>query len=457
MNRMNKLLCASLVTLAYSASGFAAVTAEEAAALGKALTPWGAEKAGNKAGTIPAYGDGIKAPASYDKSKPGVRPDPFADDKVLYSVTAANLAAHADKLSEGTQTMLKKYPNMRIDVYPTRRTMEYPDWVQANSIKNATACKAGESGLSLEGCYSGVPFPVPKNGNEVMWNHIVKYSSPDARAARFQSWVVDASGHQILQGEQDGTYTSEFFNKDWTGPVPTGVDFYQLRVDITGPARKAGEKRIILESTKMGANGTRVWQYLPAQRRVKQSPDLAYDTPQPQSGGAQTMDDVGAFQGALDRFDFKLIGKKEMLIPYNTFKMHAGGTCSLEKLLTPSFMNPDCIRWELHRVWVVEGALKEGARHVYKKRMFYFDEDAPAAGVSDSFDHAGKPYRANWVLPYAFYEGEGHSFDASVTYDLSTGIYATTAIATELGGFKMIPRKSKNYYTADSLTTSGIR
>ena len=457
MNSMNKLLCASLAMLAYCGPSAAAATAEELASLGSGLTPWGAEKAGNKAGTIPEYGVAVKVPSGYDKTKPGVRPDPFADDKPKFSINAANMATHADKLSEGVQAMLKKYPTMRLDVYPTRRTMVYPDWIRANSVKNATACKSVDNNLTLEGCYAGVPFPLPKTGTEVMWNHLVKYSTPESRGARFQSWVVDGSGRQILQGEQYGVYNSEFYSKAWTGPVPVGTDFSQLRVDITGPARKAGEKRQILESSKMGPGGTRVWQYLPAQRRVKQSPDLAYDTPQPQSGGAQTMDDVGAFQGALDRFDFKLIGKKEVFIPYNTAKIQAGGSCSTENLLKPNFMNPDCVRWELHRVWVVEGVVKPGVRHVYAKRVMYFDEDAPGAGISDSFDQAGKPYRVNWVLPYPMYEAEAFSTDRCVTYDLATGVYAETANATELGGFSLIPLKPKSYFTADALATSGIR
>ena len=104
-----------------------------------------------------------------------------------------------------------------------------------------------------------------------------------------------------------------WYDERTTGVVPVGTDFFRYRHDVQGPARKAGESLLILESTKMGSGGTRIWQYLPGQRRVKMSPDLAYDTPMPQSDGTQTMDDLRGFNGALDRFDFKLIGKREML------------------------------------------------------------------------------------------------------------------------------------------------
>lgn len=456
---MRYTMLSALLVTAISAPASVHAAADELKQLGTTLMPWGAEKAANKDASIPAYTGQVKVPASYDAKKPGVRPDPFADEKPLFSVDAKNMAQYADQLSEGVKEMLQKYPTFRLDVYPSHRTMVYPKWVQENSIKNASACKVADNNLTLEGCFGGVPFPLPKNGSEVMWNHVVKYSAPEGWGARFQSWVVDASGTATLQGDQVAAYNAPFFNQKEAGANPVGTDFFQYRADISGPARKAGEKLLILESTKMGtaAGGTRVWQYLPGQRRVKMSPDLAYDTPQPQGGGAQTMDDVRAFAGALDRFDFKLIGKKEMFIPYNTFKMQAGGTCSTNELLTPKHFNPDCVRWERHRVWVVEGKPKAGVRHIYSKRVMYFDEDAPGAGISDSYDAAGKPYRVNMVFPYPFYEAEAQATDRFATFDLSTGSYAEAVGATETGGWYLIPRKPTSYFTADSLASSGVR
>ncbi len=61
--------------------------------------------------------------------------------------------------------------------------------------------------------------------------------------------------------------------------------------------------------------------YLPGQRRVKAAPDVAYDTPNPGTAGATTYDDAFMFNGAMDRYDFKLIGKKEMYVPYNAYKL----------------------------------------------------------------------------------------------------------------------------------------
>jgi hypothetical protein len=447
------------LSLLYSALALATPGADDVARLGKNLLPWGAEKAGNADGSIPAYSGQLAVPAGYDPAKPGVRPDPFADEKPLYSVTAANMAEHVDKLSDGLKAMLAKYPTFRMDVYPSHRTMVYPQWVQDNSIRNATSCKSIADGkeVYLKGCYAGIPFPLPQDGLQVMWNHVVKYSAPESWEARFQSWLVDASGTVTLQGDNVAAYRSPFYDRNSSEPNPVGTDYFKYRHDTSAPARKAGERLLLLESTRMGNGGTRVWQYLPGQRRVKLAPDLAYDTPNPQSGGAATMDDARAFAGALDRFDFKLVGKKEMLIPYNTFRMQAGGSCSNKQRLTPNHLNPDCVRWELHRVWVVEATVKSGVRHVYPKRIMYWDEDTAGAGISDGFDASGKVYRVNVVYPYPMYEGEAQSTDMYTTFDLATGVYSEQVGAVESGGWYMIPAKSSTYFTADSLGASGIR
>jgi hypothetical protein len=122
MKSQLKLLAAALA-LAFAASAQAAVTAEEAKALGTTLTPIGAEKGANKDGTIPAYTGGLTTPPAGFKSGDGIRPNPFANEKPRLQIDAKNMAQHADKLTEGTKAMLQKYPTFRVDVYPTHRTV----------------------------------------------------------------------------------------------------------------------------------------------------------------------------------------------------------------------------------------------------------------------------------------------------------------------------------------------
>ena len=108
---MKFLVKSAAVALAITGclSASAEVSPDEAKQLSDTLTPWGAEKAGNKDGSIPAYTGGLtKPPASYDPAKKGMLPDPFADEKPLYSVNAKNMAQYADKLSEGVKAALAR-------------------------------------------------------------------------------------------------------------------------------------------------------------------------------------------------------------------------------------------------------------------------------------------------------------------------------------------------------------
>lgn len=457
MNHIFRLTTAAAL-IGSSVAAMAAVGADEAKQLGTTLTPWGAEKAGNKAGTIPAYTDGqVKPPANYDPKKPGVRPDPFAEEKPLYSVTAANMAQHADQLSDTAKALLQKYPSFRMDVFPTHRTQRYPAYVNDRSLKNAAACKSVNNGLTIEGCYGGVPFPIPKTGNEVMWNHNLRYHTP-SYVGSFRNFLVDSGGGINMQGENElwGEYPTVYPEKN--GVLSPSDPYWLIRVNSTGPARKAGEKLSFIDYLDPIQNPRKVWQYLPGQRRVKLAPDLAYDTPNPQSGGATLMDEASLFLGALDRFDFKLIGKKEMLIPYNVFKLFDEAACPEAKRYLKGHIGPDCLRWELHRVWEVEATLKPGARHAYAKRKFYFDEDQPGVGASDNYDAAGKLYRGLFGLYTPFYETTDQGYaDGSVTYDFQTGAYliqVDTARGYLLPSAKPQPLR---FYTGDALAGEGVR
>ena len=117
---------------------------------------------------------------------------------------------------------------------------------------------------------------------------------------------------------------------------------------------------------------------------------------------------------------FARVGKKEKLLPYNSFKAVDLKECPIEKMLTRNFPNPDCMRYELHRVWVVEATLKPQYRHIYKKRRFFWDEDGFVAGTTENYDAAGKLYRMIAPLQYPYPEGGAH-FSSYIGYDVQTG------------------------------------
>lgn len=437
-------------------SALAEVSPEEAKQLGSSLTPWGAEKAGNKDGSIPAYTGGLTTPpASYNPSKKGILTDPFADEKPLFSVNAKNMAQYADNLSAGVKAALAKYPDARLDVYPSHRTATYPKRVVDNTLKNATQCK--EVGPKLVNCVGGLPFPIPKTGTQLTWNHQLAFmgASFTGRAATV---FTDAAGKTVVMGVNDYWFDYPYYASSNNG---TNVSNHErTRYDYVEPARVAGEK--ILLHYKIDNAPTSVWQYLPGQRRTKLSPDLAYDTPHPQSGGTAGMDQLYGFYGPTDRFDFKIVGKKEMLIPYNNFKMFSQ-ECSLDKFFRKSFPNPDCLRWEMHRVWVVEGTLKEGKRHIFSKRVLYLDEDTYNVGVYDNYDMSGKIYRFAIQLGTPAYNDPelGTSGLATMHFDLQMGAWLMDNYASPNAPIKGAANTSlkmpEREWQPDALSGGGIR
>ncbi|TVO63606.1 DUF1329 domain-containing protein [Denitromonas ohlonensis] len=449
MKLTNTLLPAAL-TLALSSAAVAAVTPDEAKQLGATLTAIGAEKAANKDGTIPAYAGGLTtAPAAF-KAGDGVRPNPYAAEKPRLSIDGKNMAQHADKLTEGAKALLQKYASFRIDVYPTQRSVAFPKFVTDNTAKCAVTAKTNNEGRSMEGCHAGFPFPIPKTGYEAMWNHLVRFNG-QAYKSKYRNLNVDASGRVTLATE--GNSVQEF--PYWDASKDSADTYWRIKLMYTGPARRAGEGLLIVDPLDVGEKDRRAWTYLPGQRRVKVAPDLSHDTPNPGTAGGNTFDDVFIFNGSMDRFDFKLVGKKEMIVPYNDYAAVYGA--KQDELLKPNHMNPDLVRWELHRVWVVEATLRDGKRHVYGKRVFYLDEDSWAALASDEYDGRGQLYRAGFAYMTPSYDLPAPYTDMFGHYDLVAGIYSLTGFIAETGGVRHTEPASEREWSADSLAGAGIR
>jgi hypothetical protein len=416
---------------------FAAVTAEEAKQLGTTLTPFGAIKAGNADGSIPAYTGGLtKAPDGF-KPDNGFWVDPFKDEKPVLRIDHNNMAQHAGLLSEGQKHLLSKYPGYYINVYPAHRTAAYPKKVLDATIRNATACKTTKEGLAVErACRGGLPFPIPKTGYEVMWNQILRYQGETAiTTSASRSWVVDSSGKAVATAEQATFQDFVYYQSDVADRDP---DMAWRTYSISkSPARRAGEMTGLADYIDPVDRPRKAWSYTPGLRRVKLSPEFSYDTPVASMGGVTLFDELFVFSGIMDRFDFKLIGKKEMYIQYNAYK-NLYDCPTVEKALLPNHVNPECERWEKHRVWVVEATLKSGQRHVYSKRTYYFDEDLSGAANYDAFDQNGQLYRTLFLAASPMYDKQIPFAAKNVVYDFNKGMYAYVNDVM-VGGYKVLP------------------
>jgi hypothetical protein len=160
----------------------------QAVRLGQDLTPLGAERAGNAAGTIPAWSGGVAPPADY---QPGMHhPDPFAADPLLYRVDQGNLGEYASLLPEGLKALLERYPEFHLRVFPSRRSAAAPQRIYDATRFNAVSAELIANGNGIQGAAAGIPFPLPQDGMEVIWNHILHYRGEQTHIVNSQAVVI---------------------------------------------------------------------------------------------------------------------------------------------------------------------------------------------------------------------------------------------------------------------------
>ena len=414
-------------------------------ALKSTLTPLGGIRAGNAEGTIPAWtGELIPFPADYQSGAP--RPDPFADEKPILTITSANMAAYQDKLANGAIELLQRFPDYRIDVYPTHRTAIAPQYVYDNTYKNAANAQIAPDGNSISGAYGGIPFPIPTTGKQVMWNHLLAWKGTTIYNP-ISSYQVTSSGQKINRAtghlKQQYPYYFEGEEASFDGI------YEQIQIVVAGPAYEEGSAQLILQQVNPIQNPTRAWAYLPGERRTRLAPELQYDTPIDVAGGVANFDEAHMFSGPLDEYDCKLLGKKEMYVPYN---MNTAWATPVDQQFGAHFYNPDITRWELHRVWVVEMTLAAGKRNVDVKRLMYLDEDVWSALLCDIYDASGTLWKFMTTNPGLASDIPCQvAAEFQVVYDFHAGDYAALGVPIAPHQWAAIPRLPASYFTAGEL------
>lgn len=439
---------ASAVALALSLTGAHAIAADPSK-LQNELTPLGGERAGNADGTIPAWtGKQDQISSNYVGDIPAAV---YEGEKPLYSVTASNMQEYADKLTPGTQALLKKYSDtFRLDVYPTHRSAIASELVYQRTADNAKNCKHSDTGAALSGCIGGVPFPMPEKGEEIVWNFLMHVEA-DTVEYGFRNYVVSADGSRSLATQNNNYMTYPYYYEEATVDGWDGRYFLQ-RFDTRAPSFKVGESLVIHDSIN-SAKPRQAWQYLVGQRRVRRAPTVAYDTPDFVASGANYFDEVEGFFGSPDRFDWKIVGKKEVLVPYNNNRLV---TASVDEGLAERHFNPDIMRWELHRVWEVEATVSEGKRHAVPKRRFFFDEDSWVLLLMDGYDAEGNLWRTSQVPPFVLPKVPAKMIKPAIVFNLEAN---TTSFLQLLNSeeFYVVERKDEEFYTGQAVAADSIR
>ncbi|SFF62012.1 Protein of unknown function [Fontimonas thermophila] len=422
-------LAAGCVILASASVVSAKVSPEEAARLGRDLTPVGAERAGNADGTIPPWEGGLtQSPPCY-RGEGSRYCDPFPDDRPLYTITKDNVAKYRDKLSAGQLAMLERYPSTyRLEVYQTRRTAAFPDFVYEATRRNALNATLEFEGESLKGAILGFPFPIPKSAQEVIWNHKLRYRGVGGARWNNQAAVTPSGAYTLVEITEDVKFP--YASRTATPESIGNIIIYFLQI-VRNPPRLAGQITLVHETMDQVREPRRAWQYSPGQRRIRRAPNVAYDNPSTASDGLRTNDQLDGYNGATDRYTWKLLGKKEMIIPYNSYKLHSD-QYKYKDIILKGHINQALPRYELHRVWVVEGTLRPGTSHMFKRRVFYVDEDSWGIVLVDLYDNRDQLWRWQEMHTFQAYDKPFVAPPAMETaYDLQSGRYIAYSMNNE--------------------------
>jgi hypothetical protein len=434
-----RLAGAGLLALGLAAPVLAKLSDAEIAQLGKTgtpLTPVGATRAGNQAGTIPEWTGGIQTPpAGFKPGEPWV--DPYADDKPLFTITAQNYEQYKDNLLPGQIAMFKQYPEtFRMHVYPSHRSAAYPDWfveatkVQAKSVEMCPEYAAkGELCLINVQPGGGVPFPIPKTAEELGWNSMLGAYRGTTVDAMGDGALIDSLGNRtdvIIRAREYWPYqvpadkkpTNEWFTQ-WGGAFL--CDSWQ----IEQPPRSSG----LVFGGCMYAQNTdfQVYLYIPGQRRVRKAPEIGFhDSPSFGSDGQRTVSSrwMWWFGGKEPRHSYSMQKGKELFIPYNAFKI-VDPNLTFNDIYGKKHINQDLIRYELHRVWVMDSQLKPGFRHLYKRHVAYFDEDTWMGVAYEAYDAKDRLWRVGEQYNLNLYDKRMVRIMGDSQIDLVNGRYTT--------------------------------
>jgi len=411
-----------LAGLLHGPASSAAVTAQELQRLERDLTPVGAERAGNADGTIPPWTGGL-AQQAMDPTVGYL--DPYADDPILFTIDAANVDQYSEQLSPGHQELFRQYPDSyRMHVYPTRRSANWPQEV-LDEVRKQAPLAATEGYALLNVGRSAVPFPITSDPLQMMWNHSLRWRGGSVKRL-YNVFPVDARGRYFTVGILDIIVFDQqgYMQESRPNRLANFLGVY------LAPANIEGQITLVWEPIDETAQSRQTWKYETVSRRVVRVPSLAYDDLDQRTQGLRTSDQYDGWNGSPNRYDWKLLGKREMFIPYNSYKL-SSKKLKYADILQPGHIDPDLLRYELHRVWVVEATLRPGKRHRYPRRIFYLDEDTWQVSMEEDYDSDDRLWRFGNHPAMQFYDVMVPWYRAMIHHDLRMGAYLASELDNE--------------------------
>ena len=444
-------------------SAMAKMSAEDVARLGQDLNPIGGIKAGSEDGLLAQWtGSVVGLPEGLQWGGPGTPyPNPWPDEKPLFVISKDNMAQYKARLSPGQVALFDTYPEtFTMPVYPGHRDFAfYPEFYEKVRY-NAEHSELINDDEGIQGFLGGAAFPVPSTGPEAVWftrttgaNETIEGEYSDI--AVFPNGTKSTRRSRFLQ---ESPYASR------NNPIEADFEYPNLgefggyiMTYVTEPARDKGLITAVIEPYDYSMNAREVWRYLPGSRRVRRAPTVGFDTPDG-PGGLKTVDEVRGFNGSMERFEWKLLGREEIYIPYHNYDFDAPDI-SYDELLTKFHANPDFMRYELRRVWVVEGTLRDGERHIYGKRRIYVDEDTGFTAITENYDGRGELWKVVLTNNVYDYGSQAYVRRAQMYHDLRAGAYIAERLINDSAPmlYDVKPMRGPGYFTPSNIRKLGKR
>jgi Protein of unknown function (DUF1329) len=442
-----------LILISFTFPIHAEISADEIAKLGNELTPLGGIKAGNTDGSIPAWNGGLtNAPAGFQSGSHYI--DPFSEDEIKLTITNSNMSEYADKLSEGHKALLKTYPDTyKLNIYQSRRTAAAPQRIYDATKRIAATAKLTADGNGVTGAIEGIPFPVPENGLEVIWNHILRWRGNYVERNVSQAAPTRGGDYTLVKFRDKVSIL--YSHEGMTEEKMNNIVLY-FKQEVVAPARLAGGILLGHETLNQNTEKRKAWLYNPGQRRVRRAPNVAFDNPGTASDGMRTNDQLDMYNGSPERYSWELIGRKEIYVPYNNYKI-SSPELKYKDILTPVHINQDYPRYELHRVWVVEATLKDDARHIFKRRTFYVDEDSWQILVVDQYDNRDQLWRVSEGMAINYYDVPALWTTLEIHTDLQAGRYLVFGLDNESNPYDFNTPISDSEFSPSALRREGKR
>lgn len=441
------------VALLWGVQALAKVSESEAARLGSDLTPVGAERAGNVAGTIPAWTGGVsQPPAGWTEGEREI--NPFPEDRPLFTITRDNYQQYRDNLTDGHVAMMETYgTDYFLPVYQTRRTAAFPEHVYKKFRENALTAELLDNGNGVRDTIMTSPFPIPQNGLEVVWNHILRYRGEQLS---FRS----AAATPAVNGAFNPVLTQYDYFFAYAEPNIQLADIdnkiFYLKTETISPATLAGSITLVHETLDQVRSPRLAWRYEAGSRRLRRSPNLAYETDLPNSSSLRSVDQKDMYNGAPNQYDWHLKGKREIYVPYNAYELHSNAHTS-EDIIQPGHIDQALTRYELHRVWVVEATLRTGISHIYSRRVFYVDEDSWQILASEEYDENGNLWRVSEAHNISYYSEPLFWTTMEMTYDLKSRRYYIDGLDEGQVPYDFDPGFRSNQFTASAARRAARR